>query len=196
MLKRLLKGFGLLAALATLTILFNGSSAAQQSAPDVVAGVFNPLQVALLQWYPANLTTRFVIVGTGPAGVAFDGANIWVANHTSNSITKLQANDGTVLGTFAAGNGPQVAAFDGANIWIADYLGNNVTKLRASDRVLLGAFDVGSGPQGVAFDGANGWVTNTGSQTVSKLRAADGTLLGTFPVGLDPTFVACDGTSI
>jgi outer membrane protein assembly factor BamB len=202
MLKRLLNGFGLLAAFvviaATLTMLFNGRGAAQQSAPEnVVAGVFslNPLQVALLQWYPANLTTWFA-VGTGPEGVVFDGANIWVANHNSNNITKLQANDGTVLGTFDAGNGPQVAAFDGSSIWVADYLGNNVTKLRASDGAQVGAFDVGSGPQGVAFDGANVWVTNTGSNSVSKLRAADGRLLGTFAVGLDPNFVAFDGAGI
>jgi DNA-binding beta-propeller fold protein YncE len=28
-------------------------------------------------------------VGSGPRGVAFDGANIWVANHDSNTVSKL-----------------------------------------------------------------------------------------------------------
>jgi hypothetical protein len=39
----------------------------------------NPLQVAILRWYPANLTTSFG-VGSNPNAVAFDGANVWVAN--------------------------------------------------------------------------------------------------------------------
>jgi DNA-binding beta-propeller fold protein YncE len=33
-------------------------------------------------------------VGNAPAGIAFDGANIWVAN-LSNSVTKLRASEGT-----------------------------------------------------------------------------------------------------
>jgi hypothetical protein len=38
----------------------------------------NPLQIAILHWYKANLTTTFK-VGTFPSGAVFDGANIWVA---------------------------------------------------------------------------------------------------------------------
>jgi len=39
----------------------------------------NPLQIALLHWYDANVTTAFN-VSKAPLGVAFDGANIWVTN--------------------------------------------------------------------------------------------------------------------
>jgi DNA-binding beta-propeller fold protein YncE len=49
--------------------------------------------------------------------VAFDGANIWVANNVSNNVTKLRASDGSNRGTFTVGNNPQGVAFDGANIW-------------------------------------------------------------------------------
>ena len=48
----------------------------------------NPLQIALLHWYNTNLTTTFD-VGTVPYGVAFDGANIWVANSNSGTVSKL-----------------------------------------------------------------------------------------------------------
>src|SRR5579863_54331 len=40
----------------------------------------NPLQIAILHWYNANLTTQFT-TGTEPSGVAFDGASIWVCNN-------------------------------------------------------------------------------------------------------------------
>ena len=48
----------------------------------------NPLQVAILHWYNANRTTQFP-VGSEPFGVAFDGANIWVVNAGSNTVSKM-----------------------------------------------------------------------------------------------------------
>jgi hypothetical protein len=35
--------------------------------------------------------------------LAFDGANIWVSNSYSNTVTKLGASDGVTLGTQAEG---------------------------------------------------------------------------------------------
>jgi len=42
-------------------------------------------------------------VASSGYGVAFDGANIWVTNYGSNSVTKLRASDGSTLGTFTVG---------------------------------------------------------------------------------------------
>ena len=75
----------------------------------------------------ANLGT--FAVGTAPRAVAFDGANIWVANSGSNNVTKLRASDGANLGTFAVGSVPDGVAFDGANIWVANIFSNAVSKL-------------------------------------------------------------------
>lgn len=60
------------------------------------------------------------LTGSGPLGVATDGANIWTANNRDNTVTKLQASDGMVLGTFLTGLGPNGLAFDGINIWTAN----------------------------------------------------------------------------
>jgi hypothetical protein len=147
----------------------------------VTSSTKNPLQVALLRWYDANLTTAFT-VGTSPRAVAFDGANIWVANFGSNNVTELRASDGTTLGTFAVGTNPIGVAFDGANIWVTNFGSNNVTKL-GSDGTTLGSFGVGSNPDLVAFDGTNIWVTNFASNNVTKLNGS-GTVLGTFAVGI------------
>src|SRR5205085_747178 len=111
----------------------------------------NPLQVALLKWAPyAGVSFP---VGSGPNGVAFDGASIWVTNNGSNNVTKLRASDGALQGTFNVGAKPVGVAFDGANIWVANLSSNSVTKLRASDGALQGTFSVGSNPSHVAFDG-------------------------------------------
>jgi DNA-binding beta-propeller fold protein YncE len=92
---------------------------------NVSRAVLNPLQVATLRWYGAISSLQFP-VETGPEAVAFDGANIWVANSGSNSVTKLRANDGGNLGTFPVGTGPENMAFDGANIWVT-HVGSNVS---------------------------------------------------------------------
>jgi len=142
------------------------------------------------------LTPKSFAVGTFPVEVAFDGANIWVANEFSNNVTKLRASDGAVQGTFAVGTNPIGVAFDGANVWVTNFNNNNVTKLRASDGALQGTFAVGSNPYGIAFDGANIWVANQSSSNVTKLRASDGVLQGTFAVGTGPSGVAFDGANI
>jgi hypothetical protein len=163
-----------------------------------MAGTLNPLRVATLQWHEANQTGLSFAVGTlmgDPEGLAFDGANIWVANRLSNNVTKLRASDGANLGTFAAGNGPVELAFDGANMWVTNNNGSNVTKLRATDGFGLGTFALGGPPQGVAFDGANIWVAIQ-SGGVTKLRASDGANLGTFAAGTTPRSVAFDGANI
>ncbi|HHT9123327.1 MAG TPA: YncE family protein, partial [Candidatus Wunengus sp. YC63] len=59
---------------------------------------------ALKRWYEStHHSSSTFMVGFYPYGVAFDGANIWVTNSGSESITKLRASDGTVRGTYAVG---------------------------------------------------------------------------------------------
>lgn len=55
----------------------------------------------------------------GPNNIAFDGANLWVANGGSHSVTLLRACDGAQVGVFATGGPPLGLAFDGINVWVA-----------------------------------------------------------------------------
>jgi hypothetical protein len=61
------------------------------------AALPNANQLALLRWYGAN-TVNTIPTGGAPNGIAFDGANIWVVAGPTNSVTKLRANDGALLG--------------------------------------------------------------------------------------------------
>jgi outer membrane lipoprotein-sorting protein len=148
-------------------------------------------KAALLQWYRQDYA-----VGIFPSSLAFDGANVWVANLDSDTVTKLRASDGANLGTFPVGDFPVGVAFGGASIWVANALSDNVMKLRPSDGANLGTFPVGDQPSGMAFDGANVWVANENGNTVTKLRASDGANLGAFSVGNGPAAVAFDGANV
>ena len=172
----------------------------------------NPLQIALQHWYPANLVSRFT-VGNSPArcligcdgspdgtqGVTFDGANVWVTHWNDNSVTKLRASDGAVLGIYTVPGSPYAVIFDGANIWVsmwnnANGAGGTVAKLRASDGTLLANVAVGGSPMAFAFDGSYVWVAN-GINNVTKLDF-DGTPLGTFPAGSFAAALVCDGAHL
>lgn len=83
--------------------------------PEGQAGVgLNPLAVALLKWSPVQ-HLAFTVAPT-PFGIAFDGANLWVVNYSSATISKLRATDGLIVASFASGPAPYGVAFDGANV--------------------------------------------------------------------------------
>ena len=50
---------------------------------------YNPMDIALLRWYEANKAGNSFSVGSGPIGICFDGANIWVANENADTVSKL-----------------------------------------------------------------------------------------------------------
>ena len=135
----------------------------------VVVSNQNAQQIALLRWYAANQANTQFTVGTYATSMAFDGANMWVGNGGSNTVTKIRASDGTVLGTFGVGSGPNALAFDGANIWVADGSSNTVTKLSASTGATLGSVAVGSYPYG---DGIR-WSQHLGGQHLRQQRDQD-----------------------
>jgi hypothetical protein len=64
-----------------------------------------------------------------PAGICFDGSNIWVANWQDRSVTEIRASDGANLGTYTVGTQPSYICYDGTNIWVTNNLSNSVTKL-------------------------------------------------------------------
>jgi DNA-binding beta-propeller fold protein YncE len=103
--------------------------------------------------------------------LAFDGANIWVTNRGSNSVTKLRASDGAPQGTFGTGQVPEGIAFDGTNMWVTNEASDNVTVLRASDghNVMEIEGVSGDSPLSIAFDGANMWVCHVGKNKLVKM---------------------------
>jgi hypothetical protein len=104
-------------------------------------------------------------VGSGPLGIAFDGANMWIANRGDGTVSKLRASDGKTLGTFQAPVAPYGVAFDGTNIWVSG--APALVELGASNGALLGAWNKGPGT-GIAFDGANIWQARFSYNTVYK----------------------------
>jgi sugar lactone lactonase YvrE len=105
-------------------------------------------------------------VGAQPHAIAFDGANIWVGNVNSGTVSKLRASDGKTLGTFPVPGSPYGIAYDGDHIWVTT--DSFINELRLSDGKIV-AYLIAHGPTGIAFDGANIWVAIYGDNSIFKL---------------------------
>lgn len=130
--------------------------------------------------------------GETSADIAFDGTNVWVANH--GSVTKMRCADGSIAGTYSVWATPRGIAYDGEYIWVG--VGQSVTKLRASDGEVVGSYSVGCPVADVAFDGARIWVATYYEGKVIALSASDGSLVGKYDIETGSFDLVFDGTHI
>jgi DNA-binding beta-propeller fold protein YncE len=129
-------------------------------------------------------------VGEYPAGMAFDGENIWVTHQSSNgaapAVTKLRAADGSIVGQFRVPSFTQNAVFDGTYVWVTDwqYMSHTVTRLRL-DGTVEGTYEAGQyNPSGILFDGENIWTVSSIGYYLVKMRGSDAAIIGTYPLGI------------
>jgi hypothetical protein len=140
-------------------------------------------------------------LGAASAGLAFDGASIWVANYGTGSgtgsVSRVIVNPLSIT-TFTTGfNQPIGVLFDGANIWVTDAGDNTLKKLDTSG-VIVQTVTVGLYPTVAVFDASNIWVPNLVSNSITVVRARDGMVLATLTGnGLNlPHKAAFDGQRI
>ena len=134
-----------------------------------VSGSINrqPTNPPLFRWLPVKVLATYTVTGANPYGIAFDGTNMWTANGSGDSVTKITpAGDNTTY--TGNGAGPDAIAFDGTNMWTANYSGNSVTKITPSG-VAENYTVAASSPYGIAFDGTNMWTANYSGNSVTKI---------------------------
>jgi DNA-binding beta-propeller fold protein YncE len=111
---------------------------------------------------------------------------VWVANSEGNSVTELNASNGSlvrVINATADGfNFPTSVAVSGTHVWVTNNLtnnniGNSVTELNASNGSLVRVIYPGSEPYGVAVSGTHVWVANVTGDSVTELNASNGSLV-------------------
>jgi streptogramin lyase len=137
-------------------------------------------------------------LGSGPQGIAFDGARVWTANFGGSvSIVTPGATIPWTVTTVTTGfSNLRGAFYDGANVWVTDNAGT-LLKLDPAGAILQ-TVTVGSTPRFPVFDGTNIWVPNFSSNSVSVVRASSGAVLQTLTGnGLNtPSAAAFDGQRV
>jgi hypothetical protein len=157
-------------------------------------------------WTPTSVDgLALTTVGSTPELVESDGADLWVANNSSGTVSRVRVSDGKLLETWTgASEGVGVLAAKG-RIFVTGISGRlyvidptqpmgAVTTLTSS----LGAF-----PAGIAFDGARIWTANNGGSvsivTLNPLSVTTVTAGFITPIGIlydgANIWVTDDGTS-
>lgn len=134
-----------------------------------------------------------------PENLVFDGKNVWVSNSSVNRgmLTKVRADDGSILGTYAVGSGPYGMVFDGASIWVANYKSNDLSKVNVSSGVVTNDIRLQNCylPSALGFDGSHIWVNCGRDKSVQELDLK-GALLRTVAVDSNPYNFTFDGSNM
>jgi YVTN family beta-propeller protein len=108
-------------------------------------------------------------VGHQPLLLKSDGADLWVPNSESDTVSRVRASDGKLLDTWTGATFPVgvlvamgrvfvtgQTLFENGNLFIIDptQAGGQVTEVTGSG--------LGVNPQGIAFDGSRIWTANPG----------------------------------
>jgi sugar lactone lactonase YvrE len=143
----------------------------------------------ILEIHPIPPITQFASTGlSGPAGLAFNGANLYVANFSNNTIEVFNsAGHGSVFASTGL-NKPVGLAFDkSGNLYVANEGNNTIEKFNSSAQGTLFASTGLAGPTGLAFDtNGNLFVTNPLNDTIEKFNSNGvGTVFANLASGLN-----------
>jgi streptogramin lyase len=137
-----------------------------------------------------NQVDLSVTVGTAPNGIEYDGSHLWVCNYSSDSITKVDPTDGSVVTTIslAATAAPRFPTYAGGYLWVPGYGLHEVYKINVSTNAVVATITgVTTNPCYTASDGTYLWVTCAGSANVRKINMTTNALSANVAVGNTPT---------
>jgi len=144
-----------------------------------------------------------LMVGDWPYGAAVDQHGfLWeLSNYhwTGGSLTKIDTNTNTVVGTYFRTDGGcsqfyGIAIDQLGDVWTGNLSCSDVLKFDGeTGDFIAGYYSGGLNTRGVAVDlDGNVWVANSGTNTATKLNGRTGEILRTLNVGAQPIGIAVD----
>jgi S-layer family protein len=154
-------------------------------------------------WTQATIpSTAMTQVGNFPLSVEFDGTDLWVANQTSGTVSRVRASDGRLLGTWTGATFATSVLVARGRIFVTGFTGPgqlySIDPTQPPGAVLLLSNELGGGPQGIAYDGSRIWTANSNAGNVSIFRfICVGSCVTTVAAGFSsPTGILFDGANI
>ena len=125
-------------------------------------------RAALDQWwtstphYDHSLGT--VSVGSEPRLLKSDGTDVWVANFGSNTVSRVQASSGNVLGTWTGATAATGILIAMGKVFVTGFTAPGslyeIDPTAAPGAVTTLVSTLPAGPTGIAFDGNKIWTAN------------------------------------
>jgi hypothetical protein len=130
---------------------------------------------------------------SSPAGIASDGAHLWVTNATGNTIDELAAGSLAFLGTTSTNlYDPGAVVADRSFVWVSSqsWLGASsmVTQFNVVNHAVQSPWMMCNSngpyqfdnPSGFAMHGGMLWVANASNNLIDQMDATTGALVGTY----------------
>ncbi|MBM4388131.1 MAG: SMP-30/gluconolactonase/LRE family protein [Deltaproteobacteria bacterium] len=141
---------------------------------------------------------RIKTPGSCPTGIAFDGKNLWVADHKSDVIYEISPDDGKVVSSFPApANRPAGVAVDPAakTLFVSDLGEKRIYLIDMESQIVVHSFESPvENPAGLAWDGKALYVSDSREDKIHSIDARDGTTINTIPAPSENvTGLAFDG---
>jgi hypothetical protein len=129
-------------------------------------------------WTPTSADgLRLTTVGILPRSVESDGADLWVANNGSNTVSRVRASDGKLLETWiGASQAVGVLAAKGLIFVTGQFPGTlyQIDPTQPAGTVTTLTSSLGNNPLSLAFDGARIWTSNNGGGVCLHCDAQSG----------------------
>lgn len=116
---------------------------------------------------------------TNVTGIAWDGKHLWVGDHQTKKLYKIDIKSGKVIQTILSpGHRPGGLAWDGRFLWNLDSGEKKIYKIDTKNDLVLHRFDSpASSPEGLTWADGGLWITDTKTNTLRKLDPDDGTTI-------------------
>jgi hypothetical protein len=143
-------------------------------------------------------------VGSTPFGVQSDGADLWVANWGSGTVSRVRASDGKLLDTWTGATSPERVLCAAGEVFLTGATNPGSLYLifptQPGGAVITITNALGAGSIGIAFDGQRVWTANfgtgapsTGSVSIISFPSSLTTVTTGFT---SPEGIVYDGTNI
>jgi hypothetical protein len=144
----------------------------------------NRRAVAEKWWTPQTANDLTLTnVGDFPDQVKFDGTNLWVANNSSSTVTKVRPEDGKVLETWTGATACSAIVCAKGRIFITGqtlpgslYM---IDPTQSPGAVTTVTSSLAETPGGVAFDGSRIWVAHGNSMSIVSFNPTTVTTVST-----------------
>ena len=136
-------------------------------------GVRTGRRAALQQFWTPKSTVRLptTVVGNEPHLVAADGADLWVANKLTATVSRVRGSDGKLLENWTGATSAIGVLAAAGKVFVTGRTSpGNLYRIDpdlAAGPVTTVASTLGNLPVGITFDGVRIWTANTGGPSVS-----------------------------
>jgi hypothetical protein len=125
-------------------------------------------RAALNQWWtPTTISaSAMTTVGDGPKYVASDGDDLWVANELSDTVSRVRASDGKLLGTWTGAISASGVVVARGRIYVTGRTSPgkiySIDPTQPPGPITLLTDDLTPDPTAIAYNGTSIWTANQG----------------------------------